>query len=184
MDRQRKERSDKGTHRKLKETKKCPQCLIEKPTSEYYTRAKGQVLRSWCKGCETARRKKDRHKINARDRKRTFERVETWFPWLKEIFGEHPLCQCCGRVLTWRNGNHRKSIDSVVLDHRNGGSEEIKVFYKWMYSASLNEHNKQKVLACDFGVLCRRCNSLLPTKDRLKWLKQVITYIEDHQRWK
>ena len=30
---------------------------------------------------------------------------------------------------------------------------------------------------CDFGILCNRCNLLLPTKDRKEWLKNVTRYI-------
>lgn len=177
MERKRALRSDKGTHRPLKEKKICPSCKIEKPISEFYKRHGGLVARSYCKECES--RDKDRYRISnlANEKRRRKIKVQAWNEWFKNVYGEHPKCQCCGIEMVWHSGNKRAITNAVVFDHRNGGNEPIKALQSWLTGRDVNERNKSIILSCDFGVICRRCNTLLPTKNRVEWLNNARNYV-------
>jgi hypothetical protein len=177
MERKRALRIDKGTHRPLKEKKVCPSCKIEKPISEFYKRFGGLVARSLCIECEKIEQKKYAISNYENEKRRRRIKLQAWNEWFKKTYGEHPKCQCCGVEMVWKSGNRRGTLNAVVFDHRNGGNEPIKHLTAWLTGRDVNERNKGIILDCDFGVICKRCNICLPTKDRTEWLNKAIKYV-------
>jgi len=162
------------------ETKRCPTCGREKGKDCFYKRSgsNSHLRRSWCIECEGLRQKnQDRERIRAGERRRYATRLKIWMEWFRSLYGEIPICQCCGVTLKWQAGNRRHGNDNVVFDHRNGGKESIKSLYGFVSDRELSEKNKNVFLSCDFGILCRKCNTMLPTQDRDKWLKGALNYV-------
>jgi hypothetical protein len=178
MERKRALRSDKGTHRPLKEKKTCPRCKTEKPISAFYKRLGGLVARSYCKECEKIDTARYRPSIRENEKRRRRIKIQAWYEWFKGVYGENPKCQCCGTEMVWYAGNKKKMLNAVVFDHRNGGNEPIKHLHAWLTGRDVNERNTKIILSCDFGVICKRCNICLPTKNRVEWLNNAKKYVQ------
>lgn len=180
-------RHPEETHRKRLNTialkyeiaggKICRKCSQLKPLFNFGFRSgkHAHLYRAWCKACETkefsAYQKKRRDQAN---RRRT-SKIDEWKIWLTEKYGLNPICQCCGRVLTWSHGNKE---DSAILDHRLEGREPIREgFYTWAGDRKVSDENIGIVEQCNFGLLCRKCNMLIPTYGRQEWLLRLGKYL-------
>jgi hypothetical protein len=173
-------RIDKGHHRKLSDTKLCPLCGEVKTIDKFYKRSgnHGHLRRSWCIECEgTKQREQDKYRRRENERNLHVKRTILWGEWFRSLYGDSPKCQCCGKILKWTTGNKRHITDSVIFDHRNGGTEPIKILYTWLGDREVSEKNKNIFLSCDFGIICRRCNTSLPTRKRDQWLKDATRYV-------
>lgn len=83
-------------------------------------------------------------------------------------------CQICGKVLYF---NRRDPKTAIHFDHR---VENVPIKMNpthWLISRYRNEENQRIWESCDFGILCRKCNAHLPTKNREAYLKNVIKYV-------
>lgn len=156
----------------------CPKCKILKQETDFYKRSgkNSHLLRSYCKSCEVSYRNLPyvKNKVREKERQNYRTRLSQWLFWFKEIYGETPKCQVCDVVLHWNGGN---DLTAVVFDHRHGGSEVIKMPYNWCSDRKLNSINKELFLRCDFGVLCKKCNTTIPTRERIDWLQKVTKYV-------
>ena len=100
---------------------------------------------------------------------------DTWLPYFIKKYGEHPLCTICNKILTWEI---KDKIKKAHFDHRHGGSEAIAMSPSTWYQARFcTKENIRIFESCDFGILCVRCNSNIPTKDRKEWLQKITKYI-------
>ena len=132
-------------------------------------------------------RKKNLEKVRAierKQRKRNQEsgKTDEWFinsreDW-KKYFNKKSgdaKCQICKKSLELFTGN--KNI-SVNWDHRNGGSENIKIPpTKWLNAHSCTDQNILTWELCNFGMLCNKCNLRMPTENRTLWLQRVTQYV-------
>lgn len=83
-------------------------------------------------------------------------------------------CQVCGKVI-----NLMDKVSPIVFDHRHGGNEPIQGSPTgWLISHKRTPKNEEIWKSCDFGLLCRRCNYFLPTKDRKDFLEKVLQYCQ------
>lgn len=108
----------------------------------------------------------------ANKRKYNIKRLTEWLKIIPEI----TKCGCCEKQISFLK---RPDMGIIHFDHRQGGIELIqKTPRKWLKSHSYIAENLAIWLSCNFGHLCIRCNQLLPTRDRLEFLKHAIQYVE------
>ena len=84
-------------------------------------------------------------------------------------------CQMCGKDVVFNGLDKSKSI---FFDHRNGGEECIKGSpSSWLKRHRRTPKNEAIWKSCDFGILCHRCNIVLPTENRKLFLSNATKYI-------
>lgn len=121
--------------------------------------------------------KRNREKAN-RWAKKTRERFRReWANFFQSIYGD-PTCQLCGYPLTYIGSTQ---IDGIHWDHRNGGRATIKCTSRFIRSHACNSENQRLWLSCDFGMLCWKCNRILPTDltARKQFIRNLIKYQEE-----
>jgi hypothetical protein len=96
--------------------------------------------------------------------------IELW----KRYIPAQTTCQCCGKIIIFNSGNHKTSIH---FDHRHNGVELIKLPMNWLKSHKPTQEYLKIWLSCDFGMLCRECNTFLPTLNRAKFIEQIVNYV-------
>jgi len=95
----------------------------------------------------------------------------------RSLFPAIMKCEICGKKIIFNSGNKWKSVH---WDHRHGGTVKIKRSpTSWLASHKRDKKNEAIWKSCDFGMLCRRCNSWLPTKNREEFIKDVLRYINN-----
>lgn len=93
----------------------------------------------------------------------------------KDVIPSELDCPICGRRIFFNSGDWKRSIN---FDHRHDGSEPIKGLPSaWLSRRTCNEENIKIWNSCDFGMLCVKCNRILPTKNRKEWFFKVKKYI-------
>lgn len=105
-------------------------------------------------------------------KKKRQESLESWVGLIPRVTS----CEICGSEIFFNNGNKEKAIH---FDHRNGGLEPIKEQpTNWLQYHPRNSKNEIIWKECDFGMLCSKCNSVLPTKNRKDLLTNLVKYLE------
>lgn len=119
--------------------------------------------------------KKNRKKINNYYKKYPYICLKSWCGFI-------PLktkCRICGKSIYFNKHDH---IDTIAFDHRSDGLEKIKGSPSlWLRQHKRNKKNEEIWLSCNFGYLCIKCNSRLPTKDRIKYLENLTKYIKESE---
>jgi len=161
------------------DTKQCTRCRETKTLSHFShdNRRNRAGLKSWCKQCcagyiaQNKMRHADYTKIS-----RMKYRSE-WLAFFESVYGEDPICQVCGTDLAWYSDHRADGRYVVNFDHRHGGEASIKgPPASWWGSHACTLENQKTWLECDFGILCGRCNSCLPTMGRGEWLQKALRY--------
>jgi len=169
-------------------SKTCPKCKNEKSFLEFY-RSKKQYdgLSAYCKQCSSFIDNLRNATTSRRDFKKNFQQLkravnkEVWQKFFQEKYGD-PICSICKCLLSWNYEEKYKKINDrtslVIFDHRCGGYEKIKGSPSHWYTDHIcNSLNKEIWMSCNFGILCAKCNTGLPTLNREGWLVNVIGYI-------
>lgn len=134
---------------------------ILKRKRDYYKKNKERII---------AYRKKNYKKFKMFAKKLREKNIKSWRGYI-------PLktnCKICGKTLYF---NKRKPKTAIHFDHR---IENIPIKMNpthWLISRYKTKLNQEIWEQCDFGILCRRCNAHLPTKDRKDYLLRVIKYV-------
>lgn len=102
-----------------------------------------------------------------------------WIAYFVHMYGKNPRCALCDKKLFW---THKEHGLRACFDHRSG--REIiksKSPRTWIQNKPCNEKNKNIFHTCNFGILCRACNLLLPgnIKQRKKIIKNIMIYLEE-----
>jgi hypothetical protein len=95
--------------------------------------------------------------------------------WLEYLLSKNPSpkCEVCGKELKYFDGK-----DGIHFDHRENGNESIQHHpSSWMGRHPLNKNNIEKFESCNFGILCIRCNRILPTIGRQSFMRRLIKYV-------
>lgn len=102
-----------------------------------------------------------------------------WKAYFLGKYGPRPYCQVCGKILSWETG----ADNAVHWDHKHEFHAIRDVPYKWLRSRPVSEENIARWESEGFGMLCRQCNSWLPTcsKDRLKKAEAVLRYTKSSE---
>ena len=118
---------------------------------------------------------KHRKKINARN----LIRIKGYYDkclkeWLS-IIPKETKCEICGKSIIFNAKDRNKAIH---FDHKMEGEEQRKISPSmWLGARKCNEKNRRIWEECCFGMLCKNCNSFLPTKNRKQFIHQVIRYM-------
>ena len=114
-------------------------------------------------------------KINIRNRARARKYISEW----KNHFSAGFVCSVCGKNLEFASNN--KNL-SVRFDHRNDKSISVNGSPKnFFYKRGVSKENVDKWNSYDFGILCHVCNSRLPTKGRIEFLRNALRYALESQ---
>lgn len=163
--------------------KKCLQCHKSLTINKFYSdksRADGKANK--CTSCHKAYNaqyvKHNRQKVNKARRSYIGQYIQNnlqdWKMYFELIYGTYPSCNICSKTLTFNEGSGN---DRVCFDHRHADNERIagapNDFYR---GRKCNDRNKQIWQEANFGILCFRCNLMLPTKDRMSWLRNALDY--------
>jgi hypothetical protein len=98
---------------------------------------------------------------------------------LKSWEGFIPLettCQICNRIIFFNKKNQNNSIH---FDHK----DDVKCTIKnkspnqWLRKHKRNPKNEAIWNSCNFGMLCRVCNTHLPTRNRKSYILNVNKYV-------
>ena len=107
--------------------------------------------------------------------KREIETEHFFGKWIKKkIIPVKPQCEICGKRLYWASGVVSLS---PCFDHKVDKLPIRKSPTTWLKHHKPTEENTALWLSCNFGILCSRCNSTLPTKKRKQWLFRVKSYV-------
>lgn len=115
--------------------------------------------------------KKNREKFINNANNRRQKCIDSW----KGYFPEKIKCPICDKELFFNVKNYRIAIH---FDHREEGKEVIKCHPSmFLYTRFRTPENEKIWESCNFGMLCRRCNLHLHTRNRKDYLRKVIKYV-------
>ena len=185
------------------EMKQCSKCKQWKRISEFYKSCiykQKQYLSSWCKNCHneqtknynikfgdliSERKKKyyqtmkasgyydrNRKRINKASRDWQIKTMLSWLPYLPE----NCKCEICNKELKLFG---KKANTRVNFDHRNNNLPIKMHPSTWLRSRKPNPKNIAIWKSCNFGILCMKCNTTIPTNNRKEWLNRIIKYVGD-----
>lgn len=171
----------------LLKAKKCGTCEEIKFAKDFFKQKRNwDGLDTICKNCCSEIDYKRNQTDKRRDNKRKYQSVRRkelqmlWLDYFTLKYGDKPKCNVCHISLAWFDSYQYKT---VIFDHRLNGSEFISGSPKhWLSANKPTNDNIQKWEECNFGILCDRCNRFLPTKNRLKWLQDVIKYVQETEQ--
>jgi len=85
------------------------------------------------------------------------------------------LCQICGASVSYNSGS---ALTSIHFDHRNNGNAVIKGNPShWLAGNNRTPESENVFKSCNFGILCLKCNRMLPTKNRREYVENLLNYI-------
>ena len=87
---------------------------------------------------------------------------------------KNPFCQICKKKLEYFNCIRSSTVH---FDHRSINLNIKGPPSDWLKANPPTERNKRIWKQCDFGILCNKCNRFLITKNRKKWIINVVKYI-------
>jgi len=97
--------------------------------------------------------------------------LNTW----NKIIPTITRCQICGVDIYFNRKNKSKAIH---FDHRHGEHDKIKAHpIEFLRRSPCNQEREKIWREADLGMLCKSCNSYLPTKNRKEYIKKVIIYV-------
>ena len=150
---------------------------VLKQKADYYIKNKKELLK---RQAEYRLKNKDRVK-ELRIKYRETNNIKTkefihrnLLSWLDYIPKE-TTCQICKKTIYFGQNNRRNAIH---FDHRSEGIEKIKSPTHWLGMHKNTLENRKIWEECSFGMLCKNCNSFLPTNNRKEYIQKVINYIK------
>lgn len=106
------------------------------------------------------------------------ERASNMKAWLSKnqaswigVVPEETKCQICGKIIYFNKG---KIDDAIHFDHKTNHDILGRTPTGWLSQFPRTPERETIWRSCNFGMLCRRCNRLLPTKNRDK----VLNYLQ------
>ncbi len=105
-------------------------------------------------------RRENREYLKAYNTRRLAGYRKDWISYFKTKYGSTPQCQLCEKTLYWTHKHHGKR---ACFDHRRGDEPiQNKSPRTWIQNKVFTDKHVATFEACDFGILCRACNLLLP----------------------
>lgn len=115
--------------------------------------------------------KQNKDKANKAQRERNLNIKKSWEGYIPK----KTKCQVCSKAIYF---NHRGKQDiSIFFDHRHENEPIKENPTHWLRIHLFSPENKKIWDQCDFGRLCRKCNSLLRTTNRKQFIIGAIKYI-------
>ncbi len=105
------------------------------------------------------------------------ERFENNLKSWEGLIPNKTYCQICKTKIFYNNHNRKLAI---CFDHRSKTIINQKYGPTfWLGQHKRTPRNEKIWKKSNFGFLCNKCNSFLPTKNRIEYLKKVIKYVFD-----
>lgn len=124
------------------------------------------------------RKRNEKHRNTYEANARSLYRKQ-WIKYFKQIYGHQPHCRLCNKRLYWTHKEHGKR---VCFDHRTGVEPiRAKSPRTWTQNKPCTEDNQAVFRECNFGILCRACNLLLPSdiSKRKKMIDNLVPYLQE-----
>lgn len=146
---------------------------IKERRKRYYQRRKEQDMNFLEKNRIKARNyhSKNRDKIKFKNQKKRDETLRTW----EGIISIENNCQICGEKIYF---NRRNQAHAIHFDHKNETPNLKRSPTQWLLTHERTPENERLWKSFDFGLLCRKCNSKLPTKNRKEFMLNIIKYMK------
>jgi hypothetical protein len=171
--------------------KTCKICGIKKPLNEFIDDKKARDGKySWCKSCKNKKQRerysklseKNKSKLSKQQEKSRNKTLEKWEPVIKEMYNmnEGFKCQCCGKDLTFPkfglgSVNYNQSI---YFDHKSNNILIQGSPTRWLRCHKVSNKNIKTFQLCNFGVLCKTCNTRLGNpRERKQRVLQDYKYV-------
>jgi len=92
--------------------------------------------------------------------------------WL-QFFPKHPVCEICKKKLIYFSGNR---ANMVTFDHKRKVLTNMTPYTWLLRHTPFKKKNITIWKKMSFGILCNICNVRVPTKSRIRWLKNALQY--------
>ncbi len=117
-------------------------------------------------------------KIDAYSKKRYMDNLKSW----EGFIPKKTNCQICSTEIYFNNNDRKKAI---CFDHK----KQSVIKQKPGPTFWLGQHkrtNETELIwkKADFGMLCNKCNSFLPTDKRKEYIKKVVKYVYETEKGK
>jgi hypothetical protein len=157
----------------------CPKCKLKKPLDNFFNnKSRSDGKSALCKLCGNNATKKwqqmNRTEYIRSCKKRQVEYVTSWKPIFEKLYGL-PVCQICKKMKKWP-WEPGKSSDTICFDHRVPNSPIKDIPSIWIRKHPATDKHIKTFISCNFGLLCKRCNVMLPNENRVEWAKNVLAY--------
>ena len=119
-------------------------------------------------------RRNHRTQINIKNRQWELKNLISW----EGFIPKETECQICSKKIYF---NQRDNANAIHFDHK---KENLIVNYSptsWLKRHKRTDYTEKIWKEFNFGMLCRRCNNYLPTKDRVKYIKKVVAYVFENK---
>ena len=92
-----------------------------------------------------------------------------------KIIPKETNCQVCGKTIYYKYLENKNL--SIHFDHKHEEHNDKYFPSQWLYKKKPTPENIAEWKSFDFGMLCGRCNSSLPTVGREEWVRKVNKYV-------
>jgi len=125
---------------------------------------------------EAKRRYSEKQRIKGWPKKKSYalRNYKAWIDSFIEIYGQNPRCEICGKTLSWKG----LKTKIVHWDHKDEKCMVKKDPSHFLHGHIYNEGNRKIWHSLDLGCLCLSCNTRLPTKNRIRWLRKALKYTQ------
>ena len=97
--------------------------------------------------------------------------LESWIG----IIPKETTCQICGKKIIFCHS--KKQLELIHFDHKNENCPIKTDPRKWLKKSPRSIQKERLWAESGFGMLCKRCNAILPTKNRSDYILKVIKYV-------
>jgi len=157
--------------------KSCTKCLVEKSLNNFsQDKRVSHGYKSWCRDCCAVYYSQYRSEHKERTKAIRKRYRKDWTKFFIEEYGQSVSCAVCDKNLLW---NNITLSTTPHFDHRMNGQESIQgPPAAWWGGHACTLENQKTWLECNFGILCGKCNSCLPTYNRGEWLQKALEYYD------
>ena len=155
--------------------KTCTKCHIPKDISEFNKHHRDGYS-GRCKFCIAVVWQENKHKYKPTHEKIIFRYLVHWLSFFIKIYSEFPKCQICGKSLKFVGT--KNDFDVVNFDHKEESTIIKTSPNKWYRGRPCTKENKEIWTQHKFGILCRKCNLMIPTRNRKVWKNNICKYLE------
>lgn len=131
-------------------------------SAEFYKNNRSRVL---------ARQRKDDYAVRKAYRFRILDQWSGFIP-------AQTNCQVCGAEIFFNNPDKKKSIQ---FDHKHENYSYKDAPKDWLKMHKRTPLTEAQWKEFDFGMLCKRCNLVLPTKERKEFVLNLVRYVFKNQ---
>ena len=143
---------------------------LNKQMKKYYLQNKNKLNKAMAK-YYSKHRNKIRKYNNKRNRFIHNKNLSLWEGYIPK----KTKCQICNKKIYFHNKDTKTAIH---FDHKDNNLLIKEAPTVWLGRHINNLKNRIIWEKCNFGMLCKKCNLMLPTNNRKEYIQKVIKYME------